>query len=92
MYNVFVCMHCWQSHGALQCCGHVDDRHGHLFGSAFGDAITSDHLAPNSPPCEALGGSRYAMVVLGVGTRWRDVDLAAEQDATDSRLALLELI
>ena len=33
-------------------------------------------------------GERYAMVVLDLGTRWRDCFPSAENNATESRIAL----
>ena len=39
------------------------------------------------PQSEALDRPRYAVVVLDVGARWRDVYPSAETDAAEERLA-----
>ena len=55
---------------------------------AFGDSVTADHLFSANEKGEGGDGERYAMVVLDLGTRWRDWLPSAERDATQSRIAL----
>ena len=53
--------------------------------TALGDAVAADHRVSNSPQSEALCGSRYEVVVLDVGTRWREVCPSAENDGAETR-------
>ena len=55
---------------------------------AFGDSIIADHLFSAGDHSEGTSDEKYAMVVLDLGTRWRDCYPSAERDATQSRLAL----
>ena len=58
----------------------------------FGDSITADHLFSTGEQSMGAAGEQYAMVVLDLGTRWRDCYPSAERDATQSRLALQSFI
>ena len=58
----------------------------------FGDSVTADHLFSTGEKSTGTAGEQYAMVVLDLGTRWRDCYPSAERDATQSRLALQSFI
>ena len=60
--------------------------------TTFGDSITADHLFSTGEQSMGTAGEQYAMVVLDLGTRWRDCCPSAERDATQSRLALQSFI
>jgi hypothetical protein len=67
-------------------------RHHRLAGpnapTAFGDSITADHPLSASERGEGADGEKYAMVVLDLGTQWKDCYPSAERDAAQSRVAL----
>jgi hypothetical protein len=46
----------------------------------FGDSVTADHLFSTGEKSTGTAGEQYAMVVLDLGTRWRDCYPFAEKD------------
>ena len=56
--------------------------------TTFGDQVTAYHLIANRADNQGHDGSKYAVVVYDLATRYRDCFPTGDKDAIDARLAL----
>ena len=60
--------------------------------TTFGEQVTADHLIANRVDNQGHYGSKYAVVVYDLATRYRDCFPIGDKDAIDARLALQQFI
>ena len=60
--------------------------------TTFGEQVTADHLVSVRVDSQGHDGSKYAVVIYDIATRYRDCFPTGDKDAVDARLAWQQFI
>ena len=60
--------------------------------TTFGEQVAADHVVSNRIDSQWHDGSKYAVVIYDIATRYRDCFPTGDKDAIDARLALQHFI